>query len=952
MSNKIGIDVQANFDTQRVDQGAREIEQVINRVNRNPISPVSDRAIKQLDALNQKFQQLLKVDAELRRRVKATGQQGALFQDINWDLTHPDRSSRARKVESVHDYLGIPPPARHTPFPPAPHPARPGAPGGGGGAPSGPTFAGGAANVAQAGLRAAGPVGSVAANALGTGMQAGLGAGIAGLIGGVLALGISKIVGNVMEKVGQAEDNSVGYDRLKRTLGDVNVSFEALKSNIISGADNLKVTYGEFSGLASQYARTANMSGAHFGSLAGEVGLGGGLSRSFGLDPSQGVGVMAELRGMGITKDVNESRKFALLIGETIGKSNAFAKADEVFEAIGNYATNQTRAGMGGANLAGYGGMYSAMVGSGIAGLDPSGAGSMLARINASLGAGGAKGEASQFFSAMVGKRMGLDPLQLQVLREGGAFATNNGMFGKGSAYARYMGKTGPGGSSTFLQGTMDMLSQQYGGNSDDQKLMRAQAFANHAGINMNQSMAMLSLKPNQMGGLEKYAGDLTKLNASGIGNLAKVVDGTDDDRRGVADSLLRRKDLSQAEKNSIDSVMKDGTAQQQKEVLGALIATHEQERTQGSDIRDSKNSLDNIKTAIADKLVPIALEMRHGIMAIAGDGKKSSAEIMADVVRLDSKDREKAIIGRFSTEKGDLESRQDHLEAKRRSLDPTALARTYGSKPEVLAQKLAERGAVLEELNHVEKRLKDIETEKADLLKKENERRNKELAGITEGIEARWSAESGGGARSSGAGGSARVGPIDPKKRDEAMAFFMSKGWTKEQAAGIVANFGAESGMNHSIVGDNGQAYGLGQWHPDRQANFAKKYGKPIQGSSFLEQLEFANYEMTEGKEQAAGNLLRGAKSASRAGEVVSRYYERPLDANGAAFARAAAAERIAGTPMPASAGGRGEDSQKVHVTVDPLVVQHQNPRGEQIAPSQLIQTRVAPATPFGGPR
>lgn len=954
MSNKIGIDVQANFDTQKIDQGVQQLGQKISQVNRNPINPVSDKAIRQLDALNQKFQQLLKVDAELRRRMKATGQQGALFENVNWDQTHPDKSSRSRKIENVHDYLGIPPPNR----PQAPPPDHPGRPGGGrGGGSSGGGFGGGVANVAQAGLRSAGPAGGVAASALGTGMSAGVGAGLGGLLGGMLALGISKIVGGVMEKVGQAEDNNVGYDRLKRTIGDVNVAFESLKMVAMDGATNLRVTYSEFSGLASQFARAGNMKGHQFGSIGGEVGVGVGMSRAYGLDPAAGVGFMGQMRGMGLTKDVNESRKFALLIGETIGKSDAFAKADEVFDAIGGYATAQQRASMGGANVAGYGGMFSAMAGSGIAGMDPAGAGSMLARINAALGAGGAKGEASQFFTSMVGKHMGLDPLRTQVLREGGAFATNNGMFGQGSAYARYMGKTGPGGSSTFLQGTMDMINQQYGGSSDDQKLMRAQAFANHAGINMNQSMAMLSLKPNSMGGYEKYVGDLTKLDASGIGNIAKVIDGSDADRRGVADSLLRNKKLGQSEKDSIDGVMSQGTTEEQKQLLATLVAKYGQEQTMGSDIRDSKNALDNIKTAIADKLVPLTLEMRHGIMSIAGDGKKSSEEVMRDVVKLDSKEREKAIIGRFAPEKGELEERQNYLEAKRRSLDPTALAMTYRDKPEILAKKMQERGEVADELIFVEKRLKEIEENKAELLRKENERRTKELADIHDGVEARWGMEGGvGGPGGGGGSGGGKVGPMDAKKRDEAMAFFMGKGWSKEQAAGIVANLGAESGLNPGITGDGGQAYGLAQWHPDRQANFKRKYGKNIQGSSFQEQMEFANYELTEGNEQAAGRFLRRSTRAGQAGDIVSRYYERPLNADGDAAARAAAAERISnsyGTPMPQGAGpGRGGDPRNFTMKADPIVVVHEKPNGEMFAPPQSIKTRFEMSEPFGGGR
>ncbi|GAA5786142.1 phage tail tip lysozyme [Chitiniphilus shinanonensis] len=109
------------------------------------------------------------------------------------------------------------------------------------------------------------------------------------------------------------------------------------------------------------------------------------------------------------------------------------------------------------------------------------------------------------------------------------------------------------------------------------------------------------------------------------------------------------------------------------------------------------------------------------------------------------------------------------------------------------------------------------------------------------------------------------------------AMAFFTAMGWTHEQAAGIVANLHHESGFRANAVGDSGRAYGIAQWHPDRQANFAKWAGKDIRLSTLEEQMAFVHYELTEGAERRAGALLRAANNAQQAGDVVSRYYERP---------------------------------------------------------------------------
>lgn len=131
-----------------------------------------------------------------------------------------------------------------------------------------------------------------------------------------------------------------------------------------------------------------------------------------------------------------------------------------------------------------------------------------------------------------------------------------------------------------------------------------------------------------------------------------------------------------------------------------------------------------------------------------------------------------------------------------------------------------------------------------------------------------------------------------DPQK------FFESKGWTREQAAGIVANLKTESNMNPSVIGDNGSAYGIAQWHPDRQANFRKAMGKDIKNSSLSEQLEFVNYELTSGSEMRAGGALRTANNAGDAAAIISKMYERPRERDAQAASRAKLAMMMMGKP------------------------------------------------------
>lgn len=142
-------------------------------------------------------------------------------------------------------------------------------------------------------------------------------------------------------------------------------------------------------------------------------------------------------------------------------------------------------------------------------------------------------------------------------------------------------------------------------------------------------------------------------------------------------------------------------------------------------------------------------------------------------------------------------------------------------------------------------------------------------------------------------------AGRMETGTSTRAIQSLMGMGWSRAQAAGIAANLKTESGFNTDAVGDNGKAYGIAQWHDDRQKAFKDRFGKDIRSSTFDEQLQFLNYELTQGSEQSAGRALRGATSASQAGALVSRYYERPLDADGEAARRGALADKLNAAPV-----------------------------------------------------
>ncbi|CUJ43782.1 MAG: hypothetical protein J0I68_28810 [Achromobacter sp.] len=147
--------------------------------------------------------------------------------------------------------------------------------------------------------------------------------------------------------------------------------------------------------------------------------------------------------------------------------------------------------------------------------------------------------------------------------------------------------------------------------------------------------------------------------------------------------------------------------------------------------------------------------------------------------------------------------------------------------------------------------------------------------------------------------------GTNDPKILDIAQKF-MGMGWSKEQAAGIAANILQESGGNPYSVGDGGKAYGIGQWHPDRQEDFKRVFKRDIRDSTLDDQLKFFDWELRNGpgQQRVAGDLLARATSANRAAAIVSQYHERPADVEGEKYKRGIMADRIFGAMGGGAAG------------------------------------------------
>lgn len=648
----VKIPIGAQLDTGDVQAQLEKFKQQINvmgktiaAANKVQFNPVDKAAVEDMRRVATQMEQLRRVSAEMRRRLKATGQTGAGFFDVNWGALYPNENVRARQMRRAFEYvtgfgfsnLPVPVSPPGLPAPLAPSPQRPTTPA----IWQGSIVGGILGRGAQGALLGLGSIGGVAAQGIGTSMRQGFAAGAGGMVGGLLALGLQSAIGGVRARVGRVEQESINYDSLKRGLGDVGVGFEALRRSLHAASDAIDTTYEETQGLARQFATLAGLTREQAGTVAQEVRVTGGFARAFGLEPSRANAFFAQMRQVGITGTTDDTRRLALMIGEAVARSGVFTKADEVMQAVAGYSLTQTRQSLTPANVEGFAGMLAAMMASRSAGLDVQGSAAILGQMNAAVMRGGAAGEAGQMFSYRLNPD--LNPVQAQLLWEQGLFGTRSNAFGRGSPYydfARMFGGTRPGrGGSTNLASIEGGLRRLYLGRPGGADLM-LDAFAHYMGLNLSQAARVLTINPMQMGltgaALDRLHIPLSSLSATGIESLVQIATGSRADLARQAAGLRGRtgdQALTPDERAALDRAEQGGNTEQLRDVLMRLSATREQEQTEGSQTRRSINDFEKAFNNYAQRLIPLANDTRNAVVFLAGNHGRMTARQINEAI-------------------------------------------------------------------------------------------------------------------------------------------------------------------------------------------------------------------------------------------------------------------------------------------------------------------------------
>lgn len=108
-------------------------------------------------------------------------------------------------------------------------------------------------------------------------------------------------------------------------------------------------------------------------------------------------------------------------------------------------------------------------------------------------------------------------------------------------------------------------------------------------------------------------------------------------------------------------------------------------------------------------------------------------------------------------------------------------------------------------------------------------------------------------------------------KRARQAVSYFVNKGLTRAQAAGLVGNLMRESGMNITATNPNSGAYGLGQWLGDRRTRLFRRYGYH---PTFEQQLDYVWDELNTSHRKGL-QMLRASKTVNDAARNAFGYYE-----------------------------------------------------------------------------
>jgi hypothetical protein len=650
---KIGVNADGSNVSKAIDQithSVNDLARAVASAGKVKFQPVDVKtAERDLQILNKQFDQAVARSRSLRDALKTTGQTGRAIHDVDFSQLSVDPQAAQRMRNKAFGYsargtawdMGMFPPLPAVP-PAPPPPANPPPPNPKNKprrrehffARAGRAFSGGVG----------GGVSQIVHGAINGAEDTGGGGGAMGLLrGGLIGaamFGLFKAGQTVSEGYSMAKDRDIGLDNLKRQMGDLGVSFTGLKAMSDAASAGLGINSKEFTQLAEQYQGAAH---GPFGqspqSLMGDVQSSAGFARAYGIDPAKSVSFYGNLKNIDPRQN---NRELALQIAEAINHSGGRAMAGDVMQFVQTMASSVARLSLSNPDTGAYATAFGSMLHGKSAGMTADNAQIILGQANSAVTNMGNAGEAGQNFTLASFNRNGyLNPFLASSLASGGLFASRGSIFNSQTEIGKYLRHNGidPDVDGTVTGTNRDVTNfESLRTNLDRQyrdPLLKLDAAKNYFGLQSNQqAAALLNLDPHQASGLGnaiKRAGiDINQVNAGGMATLAAIGGaGNHTDLDAVYADILKRtgKDaLTRDEKTTLDGA-KSGDTEDFRAALIKIMASKDQQETEGSKLRATIKDLESVQTTIGDKMIGPMNTMRDALLKIAGkDGKSATA--------------------------------------------------------------------------------------------------------------------------------------------------------------------------------------------------------------------------------------------------------------------------------------------------------------------------------------
>jgi len=477
-----------------------------------------------------------------------------------------------------------------------------------------------------------GPVGSMIGGALG------------GLAGGVVGGGL-----------GDAKDEAVGITDLRHSLGATTTEFNVLRESTRAAAAGMGITYKESINLAKQFSHNANTLGKDAGSLAAEVRLASGFSRSLGIDPAQSVQAMSTLRNTQATMNEADSRKMAMTIADGINKGGMSSKGDEVLSAIANFAQTTARASLQAPNVGGYTDFLSNLASMRVPGLDVQGSASLMGKADSSIRShGDAATDTFKLGAYMTAFGTEFSAADMQLYTAGGAMGTSRKTAQEILDDPHATAERKASALKVLQSGNadrpnQDIMMQQLGRftrGTSEYELSGSRVFGMEQTEFRKFDKAYYSNgaggSPAMQDRLKGMGVNVGKLDSSKFMHMGALLGSNKEELQAEAAKLISgdgyNKALSDKEKNNLGGLMKSGSEEQLRQ---AIIKLNEDRSLidDGKAVRQNTADLKNEVTKLASMLLPKVDALRD--VMLMGFGKEKEWAKHEQDVRLAGKFKE-----------------------------------------------------------------------------------------------------------------------------------------------------------------------------------------------------------------------------------------------------------------------------------------------------------------------